>query len=95
MTDEVTFRVFRGEPDEDGDPFGEMVDYTVEMDEGMVVFVVIHKIQAEQAPDPACPWNSTPEQSGSCSAELDGMPRLISMTRMDDTREETSEADGG
>ena len=33
MADEVTFRVFRGEPDEDGDPFGEMVDYTVEMDE--------------------------------------------------------------
>ena len=37
MSQQVTFRVFRGEPDADGDPFGRMVDYTVEMDEGMVV----------------------------------------------------------
>ena len=27
MTEDVTFRIFRGEPDEDGDQFGEMVDY--------------------------------------------------------------------
>ena len=46
MGREVTFRVFRGEPDEDGVPKGELVDYTVEMDEGMVVLDVIHKIQA-------------------------------------------------
>ena len=37
MSDEVTFRVFRGTPDEDGDPFGKLEDYTVELDEGMVV----------------------------------------------------------
>ncbi|SVE31164.1 uncharacterized protein METZ01_LOCUS484018, partial [marine metagenome] len=47
MADDVTFRVFRGEPDEDGVPTGEMIDYTVEMDEGMVVLDVIHRIQAE------------------------------------------------
>ena len=35
--DEVTFSVFRGEPDDDGEPFGRMVDYTVALDEGMVV----------------------------------------------------------
>ena len=28
MSNEVTFRVFRGESDADGDPFGRMVDYT-------------------------------------------------------------------
>ena len=32
MSDKVTFRVFRGEPDADGDPFGRMVDYEVELD---------------------------------------------------------------
>ena len=57
MSQQVTFRVFRGEPDTDGDPFGRMVDYTVEMDEGMVVLDVIHRIQAEQAPALACRWN--------------------------------------
>ena len=45
MSNEVTFRVFRGWSDADGDPFGKMVDYTVEMDEGMVVLDVIHRIR--------------------------------------------------
>jgi len=49
MAEEVTFRVFRGEPDDEGVPCGEMVDYTVALDEGMVVLDVIHRIQAEQA----------------------------------------------
>jgi hypothetical protein len=39
MSEDVTFRVFRGEPDEGGVPNGEMVDYTVEMDEGMALVV--------------------------------------------------------
>ena len=47
----VTFSVFRGEPDADGDPFGKMIDYTIELDEGMVVLDAIHSIQAEFAPD--------------------------------------------
>ena len=93
MADEVTFRVFRGEPDEDGDPFGEMVDYTVEMDEGMVVLDVIHRIQAEQAPDLACRWNCKAGKCGSCSAEVNGMPRLMCMTRMEDIMEETPEGE--
>ena len=87
MADEVTFRVFRGEPDEDGDPFGEMVDYTVEMDEGMVVLDVI------QAPDLACRWNCKAGKCGSCSAEVNGMPRLMCMTRMEDIMEETPEGE--
>ena len=45
MSDQVTFRVFRGEPDADGDPFGQMVDYTVDLDEGMVVLDVIHRFR--------------------------------------------------
>ena len=51
MSQEVTFRVFRGVGDASGEALGKMVDYTVEMDEGMVVLDVIHRIQAEHAPD--------------------------------------------
>ena len=51
MSEEVTFRVFRGVGDAHGEALGKMVDYTVEMDEGMVVLDVIHRIQAEHAPD--------------------------------------------
>ena len=56
MADDVTFRVFRGEPDSEGVPTGKMVDYTVEMDEGMVVLDVIHRIQAEHAPELVPAW---------------------------------------
>ena len=77
MSEKVTFKVFRGVPDNDGDPFGEMVDYTVEMDEGMVVLDVIHRIQAEHAPDLSCRWNCKAGKCGSCSAEVNGKPRLM------------------
>jgi succinate dehydrogenase / fumarate reductase iron-sulfur subunit len=89
MSEDVTFRVFRGEPDNDGDPFGEMVDYTVEMDEGMVVLDVVHKIQAEHASDLACRWNCKAGKCGSCSAEVNGIARLMCMTRMEDIMAET------
>ncbi|MDP6661671.1 MAG: succinate dehydrogenase/fumarate reductase iron-sulfur subunit [Candidatus Thalassarchaeaceae archaeon] len=84
MNDQVTFRVFRGQPDADGDPFGQMVDYTVDLDEGMVVLDVIHRIQAEHAPDLSCRWNCKAGKCGSCSAEVNGKPRLMCMTRMED-----------
>ena len=91
MAEDVTFRVFRGEPDEEGVPTGEMVDYTVEMDEGMVVLDVIHRIQAEHAPDLSCRWNCKAGKCGSCSAEVNGKSRLMCMTRMEDIMEETPE----
>ena len=58
-------------------------DYRVEVDEGMVVLDVIHRIQATQAPDLACRWNCKAGKCGSCSAEINGKPRLMCMTRMD------------
>jgi succinate dehydrogenase / fumarate reductase iron-sulfur subunit len=82
-------RVFRGAPDEDGVPLGEMVDYEVELDEGMVVLDVIHRIQEEQSPDLACRWNCKAGKCGSCGAEVNGKPRLMCMTRMNDIIEET------
>src|SRR5258705_8498069 len=70
-------RVFRGDPGG-----GEFKDYRVETGEGMVVLDVIHRIQATQAPDLACRWNCKAGKCGSCSAEGNGTPRLMCMTRM-------------
>ena len=93
MAEKVTFRVFRAEPDSDGVPFGKMVDYKVDLDEGMVVLDVIHRIQAEHAPDLACRWNCKAGKCGSCSAEVNGKARLMCMTRMEDILEETPSND--
>jgi succinate dehydrogenase / fumarate reductase iron-sulfur subunit len=74
----VTFKIWRG--DANG---GQTVDYTTEASEGMVVLDVVHKIQATQANDLACRWNCKAGKCGSCSAEINGVPRLMCMTRMD------------
>jgi len=42
----------------------------------------VHNIQAEQAPDLACRWNCKAGKCGSCSAEINGVPRLMCMTRL-------------
>jgi succinate dehydrogenase / fumarate reductase iron-sulfur subunit len=74
----VTFRIWRG--DARG---GEFKDYQSEVSEGMVVLDVVHRIQAEEAPDLAVRWNCKAGKCGSCSAEVNGKPRLMCMTRMD------------
>jgi succinate dehydrogenase / fumarate reductase iron-sulfur subunit len=73
-----TLQVFRGDATGGG-----LRDYRVEVDEGMVLLDVIHRIQATQAPDLACRWNCKAGKCGSCSAEIDGKPRLMCMTRME------------
>jgi len=73
----VTLSLWRG--DARG---GELVDYTVPAQEGEVVLDVVHRIQAEQAPDLAVRWNCKAGKCGSCSAEVNGKPRLMCMTRM-------------
>ncbi len=78
---QATFRIWRG--DREG---GALKDYTVEVGEGMVVLDCVHQIQATQAGDLACRWNCKAGKCGSCSAEINGKPRLMCMTRMDDTR---------
>ena len=75
---EVTMRVWRG--DARGGAFKE---YRVPSQEGMVVLDVIHTLQATQAGDLACRWNCKAGKCGSCSAEINGTPRLMCMTRMD------------
>jgi succinate dehydrogenase / fumarate reductase iron-sulfur subunit len=74
-----TFQVWRG--DKQG---GQFKTHQVEVDQGMVVLDVLFRIQAEQANDLAMRWNCKAGKCGSCSAEINGMPRLLCMTRMSD-----------
>jgi succinate dehydrogenase / fumarate reductase iron-sulfur subunit len=73
----ATFRVWRG--DRNG---GNLVDYTTGVAPGMVVLDAIHQIQAEQANDLAVRWNCKAGKCGSCSAEVNGSPKLMCMTRL-------------
>ena len=75
---QATFRIWRSEPG----GAGAFKDYTTEISEGMVVLDAVHKIQAEQAPDLACRWNCKAGKCGSCSAEINGKPRLMCMSRL-------------
>jgi succinate dehydrogenase / fumarate reductase iron-sulfur subunit len=73
----ATFRVWRGDAQGGG-----LVDYTTSVTPGMVVLDAIHQIQAEQANDLAVRWNCKAGKCGSCSAEVNGMPKLMCMTRL-------------
>ncbi|HZR67136.1 MAG TPA: succinate dehydrogenase/fumarate reductase iron-sulfur subunit [Terriglobales bacterium] len=73
----ATFRIWRGENGK-----GEFRDYTTEAAAGMVVLDAVHQIQAEQAGDLAVRWNCKAGKCGSCSAEINGMPKLMCMTRL-------------
>jgi succinate dehydrogenase / fumarate reductase, iron-sulfur subunit len=75
----ATFRIWRG--DASG---GQFRDYAAEVEEGMVVLDAVHQIQAEQASDLAVRWNCKAGKCGSCSAEVNGMPKLMCMTRISD-----------
>lgn len=77
------FRIWRG--DAEG---GEMVEYTTDVSEGMVVLDAVHDIQATQANDLACRWNCKAGKCGSCSAEINGKPRLMCMTRLEELPED-------
>jgi succinate dehydrogenase / fumarate reductase, iron-sulfur subunit len=74
----TTFRIWRGERGT-----GAFVDYTTDITEGMVVLDGVHQVQAEHANDLAVRWNCKAGKCGSCSAEINGNPKLMCMTRMD------------
>src|SRR2546422_1265875 len=75
----ATFSIWRGAAGE-----GKFVKYTTEISEGMVVLDAVHNIQAEQANDMSVRWNCKAGKCGSCSAEINGMPRLMCMTRLNE-----------
>ena len=59
---------------------GELVSYQVPVREGMVVLDAVLWVQANQAADLAVRWNCKAAKCGSCSAEIDGFPRLMCKT---------------
>ncbi len=73
----ATFRIWRGDAKGGG-----FQDYESEVTAGMVVLDAVHEIQANQAPDLAVRWNCKAGKCGSCSAEINGMPKLMCMTRL-------------
>ncbi len=75
---EATLNIFRGDSTN-----GKRVDYKVDVTPGMVVLDALHAIQGHQAPDLAVRWNCKAGKCGSCSAEVNGRPRLTCKTRMD------------
>lgn len=73
------FRVWRGQGES-----GNYQDYDMDVTEGMVVLDAVLRIQAEQANDLSVRWNCKAGKCGSCSAEVNGHPRLMCMSRMSD-----------
>lgn len=73
----ATFRIWRAEKGA-----GEFRDYSTEVAPGMVVLDAVHQIQAQQTNDLAVRWNCKAGKCGSCSAEINGMPKLMCMTRL-------------
>ena len=71
-------RIYRG--DSNG---GQEVEYEVPIEEGMVVLDAIFFVQANYAGDLAVRWNCKAGKCGSCSAEINGMPKLTCKTRLD------------
>jgi succinate dehydrogenase / fumarate reductase iron-sulfur subunit len=78
-TTRATFKIWRGDAQA-----GAFQEYATEISEGMVVLDAVHQIQAESANDLACRWNCKAGKCGSCSAEINGHPRLMCMTRLKD-----------
>ena len=77
------FKVWRG--DAGG---GQFEEYTVEVEDGMVVLDALHRIQAHQANDLSIRWNCKAGKCGSCSMEINGKPKLACMNRLSDYPED-------
>jgi succinate dehydrogenase / fumarate reductase iron-sulfur subunit len=73
----ATFRIWRGDAKGGG-----LKDYQSEIGEGKVVLDAVLDIQAYQANDLAVRWNCKAGKCGSCSAEINGRPGLMCMTRL-------------
>src|ERR1700681_3330794 len=72
---EFDLKIWRGDPNG-----GELVSYRVPLLEGMVVLDAVLWVQANMAADLAVRWNCKAAKCGSCSAEIQGFPRLMCKT---------------
>ena len=89
MTRSRTLRIWRGDPQKGG-----FEEYSTTVVDGMVVLDAVLQVQKERAHDLALRWNCKAGKCGSCSAEINGTPRLMCMTRLselDDQRPITVE----
>jgi succinate dehydrogenase / fumarate reductase iron-sulfur subunit len=77
MTYDLKMRIWRG--DATG---GELKDYSVPVEDGEVVLDAVHHLQAQEAGDMAVRWNCKAGKCGSCSAEVNGRPRLMCLARL-------------
>jgi len=75
----ATFKISRGDANS-----GKFEDYSIEVSEGMVVLDAVLNIQAHHANDLAVRWNCKAGHCGSCSAEVNGIPKLMCMCRLRD-----------
>ncbi|MDH5400880.1 MAG: succinate dehydrogenase/fumarate reductase iron-sulfur subunit [Candidatus Heimdallarchaeota archaeon] len=58
--------------------------YSVDVDKKMVVLDAVHELQATQLPELAVRWNCKAGKCGSCSAEVNGKPKLMCMSKLSD-----------
>jgi len=79
----VKLKIWRG--DANG---GDFVSYQVPVREGMVVLDAVLWVQANMASDLAVRWNCKAAKCGSCSAEIQGFPRLMCKTPIDEYGEQ-------
>jgi succinate dehydrogenase / fumarate reductase, iron-sulfur subunit len=79
LLETIKLKVFRGTPEG-----GAEKEYPVKTFPGMVVLDAIHQIQGEQDSTLACRWNCKAAKCGSCSAEINGKPRLLCKSRVED-----------
>jgi succinate dehydrogenase / fumarate reductase iron-sulfur subunit len=79
----VRLNVWRG--DASG---GRLVAYDVPYVEGMVVLDAVLWIQQHVDGDLAVRWNCKAAKCGSCSAEVNGFPRLMCKSRLDEYQDE-------
>ena len=82
---QLRMSIFRGDASE-----GEMITYDVPVREGMVVLDAVLWVQANLAPDLAVRWNCKAAKCGSCSAEINGFPRLMCKSPVSDYGAELS-----
>src|SRR5438128_7150551 len=75
----IVLQIFRGDTNS-----GAEQRFEVPAVEGMVVLDAVHYVQANFANDLACRWNCKAAKCGSCSAEINGRPRLMCKTRVDE-----------
>jgi succinate dehydrogenase / fumarate reductase iron-sulfur subunit len=73
----ATFRIWRGEG-----ASGKFKDYKTEVDRRHGGARRRASDSGEQANDLAVRWNCKAGKCGSCSAEINGMPKLMCMTRL-------------